>query len=81
MLGDRVASVFSMGLTTDVDVIVVSVDGSIGLDACDNCVEVKVVVEIVDDAVAVAASVEDPHITLRFPFNPPEIQGTGVVKF
>lgn len=81
MLGDRVASVFSMGLTTDVDVIVVSVDGSIGLDACDNCVEVKVVVEIVDDAVVVAASVEDPHITLRFQFNPPEIQGTGVVKF
>lgn len=81
MLEDRVESIFSMGLTTDVDVVIVSVDGSIGLDACDNCVEVKVVAEIVDDAVVVAASVEDPHITLRFPFNPPEIQGTTIAKF
>lgn len=66
-----------MGLTTDVDAVVVSIDGSIGLlDVCDNCVEVKVVVEIVDDAVVVAAFFEDPHITLRFPSFPPEIQVT-----
>lgn len=81
MLEDRVASVFSMGLTTDEDVVVVSIDGSIGLDACDNCVEVKVVVDIVDDTVVVAASGEDPHITLRFPFKPPEIQVTGNIEF
>lgn len=71
MLEDRRAVVFSMGLTTDVDV---SADCSIGEDACDICVEVKVVVDVVDDTVVVAASVEDPHITLRFPFNPPGIQ-------
>lgn len=78
MLEDRVASVFSIGLTTDVDVVVVSVDGSIGEDACDNRVEVKVtvVVDVVDDAVVVATSVGDPHITLRFPFNPVEIPVT-----
>lgn len=76
MLEDRVTSVFSIGLTTDVDVVVVSVDGSVGLDACDNCVEVKVVVDVVDDAVVVATSVGDPHITLRFPFNPVEIPVT-----
>lgn len=76
MLEDRVASVFLIGLTTDVDVVVVSVDGSIGEDACDNRVEVKVVVDVVDDAVVVATSVEDPHITLRFPFNPVEIPVT-----
>lgn len=76
MLEDRVASVFSIGLTTDVDVVVVSVDGSVGLDACDNSVEVKVVVDVVDDAVVVATSVGDPHITLRFPFNPVEIPVT-----
>lgn len=73
MLDDRVASVFSIGLTTDVDVVVVSVDGSIGEVACDNRVEVKVVVDVVDDTV-VADSGGDPHITLRFPFNPPAIQ-------
>lgn len=76
MLEDRVASVFSMVFTTDEDVVVVSIDGSMGEDACDNCVEVKVVVEIVGDTVAVAASVGDPQITLRFPFPPPEIQVT-----
>lgn len=78
MLEDRVASVFSIGLTTDVDVdvVVVSVDGSKGEDACDNRVEVKVVVDVVDDAVVVATSVGDPHITLRFPFNPVEIPET-----
>lgn len=76
MLEDRVASVFSIGLPTDVDVVVVSVDGSIGEDACDTRVEVKVVVDVVDDAVVVATSVGDPHITLRFPFNPVEIPVT-----
>lgn len=74
MLDDRVASVLSIGLTTDVDVVVVSVDGSIGEVACDNRVEVKVVVDVVDDTVVVADSGGDPHITLRFPFDPPAIQ-------
>lgn len=75
------ASVFSMGLTTDEDVAVVSIDGSIGVDACDNCVEVKVVVDVVDDTVVVAASGGDPHITLTFPFKPPEIKVTGNIEF
>lgn len=73
------ASVFSMVLTTDEDVV--SIDGSVGVGACDNCVEVKVVVETVDDTVVVAASVGDPHITLRFPFNPPKFQVARVIKF
>lgn len=68
-----------MMFTTDVDVVVVSVDDSIGLDACDNCVEVKVVVDIVDDADVAAGSVGDPHITSRFPFNSPEIQVKRVI--
>lgn len=51
MLDDRVTSVLSMVLTTDVD-------------------------SIVDDKVAVANFGGDPHITLRFPRDPPEIQGT-----
>lgn len=73
MLDDRVTSVLSMVLTTDVD----SIDDSIAEYACDNCVEVKVVLEIVvDDKVAVANFGGDPHITLRFPRDPPEIQGT-----
>lgn len=76
MLEDRVASVFLMGLTTDVDVVVVSVDGLIGEDACDNCEEVKMVVDTVDDTVVVATSVGDPQITLSCPFNPAEIQVT-----
>lgn len=71
------ASVFSMVLTTDVDVVVVSIDGSVGVDACDNCVEVKFVVEIV----VAAAPGGDPHITLKFPFDPPEIQVTRIIKF
>lgn len=66
---NRVTSVRSSGLTTDVDFI----DDAKG-DACDNCVEVKVVMEtVVDDTVVV----EDPHVTLKFPYFPPEIQQTG----
>lgn len=76
---DIVASVFSMVLTTDEEVI--SIDGSEGVDACDNCVEVKVVVEIVDDTVVVADFGGDPHITLNFPFNPPKFQVVKVIRF
>lgn len=61
--------------------VVVSVDGSIGLDACDNCVEVKVVVDVVDDGDVVAGSVGDPHITSSSPFNPPEIRVKRVIIF
>lgn len=78
MFDDTLISVFSMVLTTDVD----SIDDSIVENSCDNCVEVKVVVEIVvDDRVVAAICGGYPHITLRFPFNPPEIQGTGAFKF
>lgn len=79
MFEDRVASVFSMALTTDEDVI--SIDGSEGVDACDNCVEVKMVVEIADDTVDVADFGGDPHITLKFPFNPPKFQVAKVFRF
>lgn len=66
---ERVTSVFSMVLTTNVD----SIDDAVGEDACGTCVWVKVVVEIVvDDTVDVALSDEDPHITLIFPLYPPE---------
>lgn len=81
MFEDGVTSVYSIALTTDVNVVVVSIDGSIGADACDNCVEVRVVVENVDDTVVVAASNGDPHITLIFPYKPPEIQVTGNIEF
>lgn len=59
-----------MVLTTDVD----SVDEATGDDACDNWVEVKVVVvESVFDVVG--ASDGEPHVTLRLPFfNPSEVQ-------
>lgn len=59
MFEDRVEFIFLMGLIIDVDVVVVFVDGLIGLDVCDNCVEVKVVVEMVDDVVVVVVFVED----------------------
>lgn len=68
---DRAAFLFSMVLTTDEDVVVVSIVGSVGED--------KVVVEIVDDTVVIVSSGGDPHVTLRFPFNPPEIQVTRVI--
>lgn len=63
--------------------VVVSVDGSIGLDACDNCVEVKEVVDVVDDGDVVAGSVGDPHITSSSPSNPPyyEIRVKRVIIF
>lgn len=65
-----------MVFSTDVD----SLDDAIVDDACDNCVEVKVGVDIVvDEAVVDAASDRYPHITLKLPFNPPENPGTGVI--
>lgn len=71
MFEDRVTSVFSMVLTTDVE----STDDSIGYDVCDNCVEVKVGVETVfNETVVVGASDEDPHVTLKLPSTPSEIQ-------
>lgn len=69
MFEDRVVLVFLMGLIIDVDVVVVFIDGLIGLlDVCDNCVEVKVVVEIVDDVVVVVVFFEDLYIIFRFLF-------------
>lgn len=63
-----------MVLTTNVD----SIDDAIGEDACDNWLEVKVVVETVgDDTVVVGASDGDPHITLKFPLTPPEIHSNN----
>lgn len=47
-----------------------SIDGSIGVDACDSGVEVVVVI-VVDDAMVADG---DPHITLRLPFDTPEIK-------
>lgn len=72
MFEDWVTSVFSMVLITVVEYI----EDSTGDDACDNCVEVKVVVETVfDDTVVVGASDGVPHVTLKLPFfNPSEIQ-------
>lgn len=71
MFEDLVTSVLSMVLITDVE----SIEDSTGDDACDNCVEVKVVVEtVVDDTVVVGVSDGDPHVTLKLPFDPPEIQ-------
>lgn len=65
-------SVFLMVFTTDED------DG-IGDDACDNCVEFKVVVKIVVGEVVVAVSDGYPHITLKLPFDPPENTGREII--
>lgn len=77
MFEDWVTSVFSMVLTTDVE----SIDESTGDDACDNRIEVKViVVETVFDVVG--ESDGEPHVTLRLPFfNPSEIQKSEVIYF
>lgn len=69
MFEDRVVLVFLIGLIIDVDVVVVFVDGLIGEDVCDNCVEVKVVVEIVDDMVVVVDFGGDLYIIFNFLFN------------
>lgn len=69
-------SFFLMVFTTDED----SLDDGIGDDACDNCVEFKVVVKIVvGEAVVVAVSDGYPHITLKLPFNPPENTGREII--
>lgn len=71
---DRVTSVFSIVLTTDV----VSTDDVIGEDAWVSSVELKVVVGTnVDDTVDV---VGDPHITLRFPNDPSGIPRKKVIS-
>lgn len=71
MFEDLVTSVLSMVLITDVE----SIEDWTGDDACYNCLEVKVVVEtVVDDTVVVGVSDGDPHVTLKLPFDPPEIQ-------
>lgn len=59
MFEDRVVFVFLMVFIIDEDVVVVFIDGLIGEDVCDNCVEVKVVVEIVGDMVVVVVFVGD----------------------
>lgn len=71
MFEDLVTSVLSMVLITDVE----SIEDWTGDDVCYNCLEVKVVVEtVVDDTVVVGVSDGDPHVTLKLPFDPPEIQ-------
>lgn len=59
MFEDRVVFVFLMVFIIDEDVVVVFIDGLMGEDVCDNCVEVKVVVEIVGDMVVVVVFVGD----------------------
>lgn len=54
------ASVFPVVFTTDVDTL----DDTKGDDALNNCVEVVVVIVVF---------AEDPHVTFKFPFVPPDI--------
>lgn len=75
VFGD-IVTVFLLVFTTDVD----SFDDATEDGEYEICVDVKVAVKVVvDDTVVIAAS--DPHITLNFPCNPPEIQKTGVNIF